>query len=176
MHPARRSVATLHLLASDDTQGWLRCGPLLLRCAIGPHGLAALKREGDGYTPRGQFALSHLYYRADRVARPRTSLPVTPLSPDLGWCDSAGDRNYNRAVSVPYPASHERLWRDDHLYDVVVVLSHNRRPRVRGLGSCIFMHHARADYAPTAGCLALNRTDLAHLLAFSPRTVRIGLR
>jgi L,D-peptidoglycan transpeptidase YkuD (ErfK/YbiS/YcfS/YnhG family) len=100
-------------------------------------------------------------YRADRVRRPPTRLPLRPIRPDDGWCDAPADRNYNRAVRHPYPASAERLWRADRLYDVVVVLAHNFKPRVRGGGSAIFMHLARPDYASTEGCMALR---LEHLL------------
>jgi len=109
-------------------------------------------------------------YRADRMKRPRTLLPVRPLDPDDGWCDAIGDRNYNRPVRLPYPAGAERLWREDGLYDIVVVLDYNDRPRARGRGSAIFMHVARPDYAPTEGCLALARAHLLRLLG------RLGAR
>lgn len=90
-----------------------------------------------------------------------------------GWCDDRRDRNYNRAVRLPYPAGHERMWRDDHLYDVVVVLDHNSRPRVRGAGSAIFMHVARSGYAPTEGCIALARSHLTRVLALVRRNARL---
>jgi L,D-peptidoglycan transpeptidase YkuD (ErfK/YbiS/YcfS/YnhG family) len=103
-------------------------------------------------------------YRADRVRRPQTRLPLRPIRPEDGWCDDPADRNYNRPVRHPYPASAERLWRADHLYDVVVVLTHNARPRVRGGGSAVFMHLARPEYTPTEGCIALRRAHLLQLL------------
>jgi len=103
-------------------------------------------------------------YRADRVSRPLTALPVHALRPGDGWCDASGDRNYNRLVSLPYPASAERMWRDDALYDIVVVLDHNTRPRLRGKGSAVFLHLVREDYAPTEGCIALKSHDLRLLL------------
>ena len=96
--------------------------------------------------------------------RPRTGLRLRPLQPDDGWCDAPGDRNYNRPVRHPYPASAEKMWRTDDLYDVVVVLDHNQRPRVQGRGSAVFLHMARDGYEPTAGCVALGRTDLLKLL------------
>jgi len=103
-------------------------------------------------------------YRPDHVRRPRTALPVRAIRPRDGWCDAPADRNYNRPVSLPYPASAERLWRADALYDVVVVLDCNDRPRVRGRGSAIFMHVAKPGYAPTEGCIALARAHLLRLL------------
>ena len=111
-------------------------------------------------------------YRADRIRRPSTGLPVRSIGRSDGWCDAAGDRNYNRLVRHPYPASAERLWRADGLYDIVVVLDHNRVPRVRGAGSAIFMHVAGPGYPPTAGCIALQREHLLRLL----RRVRPGSR
>jgi L,D-peptidoglycan transpeptidase YkuD (ErfK/YbiS/YcfS/YnhG family) len=103
-------------------------------------------------------------YRADRVRRPATGLPVRPIAEGDGWCDAPADRNYNRPVQHPYPASAERLWRADHLYDLIVVLSHNGSPRMRGGGSAIFMHIARPGYAPTEGCIALRHEHLLRLV------------
>jgi L,D-peptidoglycan transpeptidase YkuD (ErfK/YbiS/YcfS/YnhG family) len=129
------------------------------------HGLLlAGKREADGATPAGRFALTRLRFRPDRLRRPATRLPARPLRPVDGWCDAPGDRNYNRPVPHPYTASHEALWRADGLYDVLVELSCNARPRLQGRGSAIFLHLARPSYAPTEGCIALSRADLARLL------------
>lgn len=122
------------------------------------------KREGDGATPIGCWPILRVLFRPDRLGRPRTALPVSPLRQTDGWCDDPGDRNYNRRVKLPYPARCERLWRGDHLYDVVVVLGYNIRPRMRGKGSAIFMHLARPGYAPTDGCIALERRHLLLLL------------
>lgn len=134
------------------------------RCALGKAGIACDKREGDNATPAGTFALRRVLYRADRLAAPGTSLPATPIAPEDGWCDAPGDPCYNRQVRLPYSASHEKLWRDDHVYDIVVVLGHNDDPPVPGLGSAIFMHVARPGYAPTEGCVALALSDLNDVL------------
>jgi L,D-peptidoglycan transpeptidase YkuD (ErfK/YbiS/YcfS/YnhG family) len=113
--------------------------------------------------------MRHVFYRPDRVARPATGLPVSPLHVGLGWCDEPGDANYNRIVALPYAASHERLWRGDHLYDVIVVLGHNDLPRSHGRGSAIFMHLARTDYQPTEGCIAFALPDMLRILAQARR-------
>jgi L,D-peptidoglycan transpeptidase YkuD (ErfK/YbiS/YcfS/YnhG family) len=152
-------------LSARRQQGMLLCGNLRLPCALGRSGRRPLKREGDGATPIGRFALRQVLYRPHRVPRPHTLLPVSALRPDDGWCDAPGDRNYNRKVRHPYPASAERLWRQDHLYDLIVVMSHNERPRVRGCGSAVFMHVAGPGYQPTEGCIALRREHLQRLLA-----------
>jgi L,D-peptidoglycan transpeptidase YkuD (ErfK/YbiS/YcfS/YnhG family) len=89
---------------------------------------------------------------------------VRRIGRDDGWCDAPDDRNYNRQVRLPYPASSETLWRDDHLYDVVIVLGHNQRPRRRGVGSAVFLHIAAGDFRPTAGCVAVSAADMRRLL------------
>ncbi|WP_291180666.1 L,D-transpeptidase family protein [Hyphomicrobium sp.] len=158
-------------LSPKSTAGRLTLGSLVLRCALGRGGIRAEKREGDGATPRGQFRLESAFYRRDRMARPRTALALTAIRPDDGWCDAANDRNYNRRVQHPYAASAERLCRGDGLYDMVVVIGYNRRPRRRGAGSAIFMHVAERGLKPTEGCVALARRDLLKVLAhIGPRT------
>lgn len=135
------------------------------RVALGRSGIRALKREGDGGTPLGRLPIRELLYRADRVTRPRTALPVRVIRDHDGWCEDPADRNYNRLVKLSPRSSVDRLRRTDHLYDLVLVLGYNDRPRVRGKGSAIFVHLARPGYAPTAGCIALSRRDLSALLA-----------
>jgi L,D-peptidoglycan transpeptidase YkuD (ErfK/YbiS/YcfS/YnhG family) len=151
-------------LSPGATRGVVKLGSLAFPCALGRTGRRAVKREGDGATPLGRWRLLQVLYRADHMRRPATGLPVRQIRPDDGWCDAPGDRNYNRPVRHPYPASAERLWRTDGLYDLVVVLSHNARPRARGAGSAIFMHVAAPGYGPTAGCIALKRGHLQRLL------------
>lgn len=153
----------------------LQLGALRLRCAIGRCGIVASKREGDGGTPAGVWRLVEVLWRADRGRRPICALPARRIRSDDGWCDAPADRNYNRPVRHPYAARAERLSRDDQLYDIVVVLDHNRRPRVRGRGSAIFMHVARDDYAATEGCIALRERDLRLLLAYSGRSARLTI-
>ena len=105
--------------------------------------------------------------RRGAPAAPATALPVRPLAEDDGWCDDPAHPDYNRPVKRPFPASHEAMWRDDHLYDIVVVLGHNDDPPRPPLGSAIFLHLAKPDYAPTEGCIALARPDLEAVLALA---------
>lgn len=139
------------------------------RCVLGKGGVraAADKREGDGASPLGLWRLKWVYYRPDRLVRPRTALPTVPLSPDDGWCDAVEHPLYNQPVSLPFTASHERLWRDDHVYDLIVVLSHNDAPPKPGLGSAIFWHVAQPDWRPTEGCIAVARETLEAVLALA---------
>ncbi|MGE0512547.1 MAG: L,D-transpeptidase [Hyphomicrobiaceae bacterium] len=166
----------MHTRSTAASQAMLKLGELRLRCAIGRAGIVARKREGDSATPAGTWRLLEVLWRRDRGRRPICRLPVRAIRTDDGWCDAPGDRNYNRPVRHPYAASAERLWRDDHLYDVVVVLDHNRSPRVRGRGSAIFMHVARPAYEPTEGCIALAEQDLRRLLIHLGRGARIVIR
>ena len=139
-----------------------------LRCAIGKAGAIAApdKREGDNRSPLGTWTMREVWYRPDVYPEgPKTALPVRATRPDDGWCDAPGDPNYNRPVTLPYPASAERMWRDDHVYDLVVILGHNDDPPVPGLGSAIFMHLARDGYPGTEGCVALERADIEAVLA-----------
>ena len=135
------------------------------RAALGRGGLTAEKREGDGATPLGVWPMRRLLWRPDRGGDPVTGLQTLPIRPNDGWCDAPGDPNYNRPVPLPYPASAEHLWRDDGIYDLIVVLGHNDDPPVSPMGSAIFLHLARPDYAPTEGCVALARRDLEALLS-----------
>lgn len=135
-----------------------------VRCVIGRTGIRAEKREGDGATPAGSFPLRRVMYRPDRLAAPVTGLSVRPLDPGDGWCDDPTHAAYNRLVTLPFAAGHERLWREDAVYDVIVELGYNDDPVEPGLGSAVFMHAARPDFAPTEGCIALAPADLLELL------------
>lgn len=171
--PVRAVV--VRALSAARQQGRVQVGLAALPCALGRTGRRAVKREGDGATPIGTFRPLRVYYRADRIPRPRTALPVHLMRPDDGWCDAPADPNYNRHVRHPYPASAEEMWRADHLYDLVVVIDHNQRPRMRGAGSAVFFHLARAGFAPTAGCVALPRADMRRLIGCLGRATRIRI-
>lgn len=124
-----------------------------------------MKREGDGGTPLGRFPIRVVLYRADRVSRPRVPLPIRAIRPDDGWSDDPSDRNYNRLIRLRSKQSAEGLMRDDNLYDYVLVLGYNDRPRIKGRGSAIFVHLARPEYTSTEGCIAFSRADLTAVLA-----------
>ena len=135
------------------------------RCAVGRSGARRDKQEGDGATPLAAMPLRRVLYRADRGPPPRCGVPVEPLSPTDGWCDEPTDPNYNRPVRLPYAASHEELWLESRLYDIIGVLGWNDDPVVPGRGSAIFLHVASPDYEPTAGCIALSDRNLRAALS-----------
>jgi L,D-peptidoglycan transpeptidase YkuD (ErfK/YbiS/YcfS/YnhG family) len=143
----------------------------MLPVTLGRSGILADKREGDGGTPRGSFRLVRLWWRPDRLPRPRTALPARPIDPALAWCEDPADRRYNRPFWRSANEPGDRLWRADGLYDLIVELDHNTRPRIAGRGSAVFMHVARPDRSPTAGCVGFAAGDLCRLLGrFGPKT------
>ncbi len=159
------NVITVRALGARATRGFVQFGALRFSCALGRGGRKVIKRETDGASPVGLWPLRCVFYRADKLLRPKTVLPLRILRPDAGWCDAPLDRNYNRYVTHPYQASAEQMWRDDNLYDIVVVLGHNDLPRIQWFGSAIFMHVARPGYLPSEGCIALRKDHLLRLLA-----------
>ena len=142
------------------------------KCAVGKNGFAKNKAEGDNCSPIGTFALREVFYRNQK---PATKLRTTKTEPNFGWCDDVASDDYNKFVLLPHPARHEKLWRDDNLYDVVVVLGYNDSPPVKGNGSAIFMHIARPNYEGTEGCIALTETDLLEILASVDETTKIQI-
>jgi L,D-peptidoglycan transpeptidase YkuD (ErfK/YbiS/YcfS/YnhG family) len=157
------------MIFSATSDGSLDISGRRVRCALGRSGVlpAADKREGDGASPLGVWPFRKVLYRPDREPAPKTRLPVQALTPVDGWCDAPGDPAYNRPVRLPYPASAETLWREDRVYDLIVVLGHNDDPVSPGAGSAIFLHVAAPGYSPTQGCVALAREDLEAVLAMA---------
>jgi len=153
------------------TRGWLTVGSLTIPVALGRGGIRANKREGDGGTPKGAFRLLRLWWRADRHSRPRTLLPVRRITPDVAWCEEPHDRRYNQPFRRAADTAGDRLWRDDQLYDFIIEIDHNTRPRVAGRGSAVFIHVARPGFRPTAGCVAMTLPRLRWLLGrVGPKT------
>ena len=134
------------------------------RCALGWGGLSKDKFEGDGTTPVGQFPLRRVFYRPDRIAKPNTILPIHALSLNDAWCDDPSHRAYNQLVTRPFSASHECLWREDNVYDLIVEIGYNDAPVIAGKGSAIFIHISRPAYSSTRGCIALLKEDLLNLI------------
>jgi len=149
---------------------------IFYRCAVGVNGFSDNKREGDGCTPIGNFALRECLYRPGRVIVPPTRLPVQPLRVDDGWCDDPKSPDYNRMVQLPYNYSHELLWRRDNIYDIIIPIGYNDDPIVPGKGSAIFLHVARRGYTPTEGCVALALPDLLSLVSRLSPVSRIEIK
>jgi L,D-peptidoglycan transpeptidase YkuD (ErfK/YbiS/YcfS/YnhG family) len=166
LHPAPDrplSMIMIRARGGNSRQGWLTAPGLTIPVALGRGGILANKREGDGGTPRGMFHPRELWWRADRFPRPRTFLATRAITANDAWCEDPNDRHYNRPVRVAPNHGGDRLKRDDHLYDF--------RPRVAGRGSAVFLHLARDNFGPTAGCVSMTRSAMLHLLRrLGPRT------
>jgi L,D-peptidoglycan transpeptidase YkuD (ErfK/YbiS/YcfS/YnhG family) len=166
-----RRLTSLRVFASvhDRRKGYLVAGGAIFPCALGRSGIGTTKREGDGRTPRTALPLRSVFFRTDKLPRPRTMLPLRVITARDAWCDDASDRRYNRLIDRPPGEAEERLMRDDHLYDVIVELGWNDHPVMRGRGSAIFWHLARPGFTPTAGCVAVEGHVFAKVL---PRLAR----
>ena len=150
--------------SAEATQGWARLGARRWRCVVGAGGVRGDKVEGDAATPAGKFPLRRLYYRNDRLVLPKVRLPARPIAEHDGWCDDPRSPSYNRLVRIPNEWSHEKMWREDGLYDLLVVVGYNDEPPEGEWGSAIFLHIAREDMSPTRGCVAFDRDDLLELV------------
>jgi L,D-peptidoglycan transpeptidase YkuD (ErfK/YbiS/YcfS/YnhG family) len=171
MHRTTLANLSVRTRPGDPRQGWLSAGHRHIKVALGRSGIKVNKQEGDGATPAGRYRLVRLWWRPDRIPRPRTLLPVRSISVLDGWCEDPSDRRYNRAMTILPSQPGDRLWRSDALYDLVIEIDHNKRPRVSGRGSAVFVHVSRAELAPTAGCIALPIVTLKRLLArLGPKT------
>jgi L,D-peptidoglycan transpeptidase YkuD (ErfK/YbiS/YcfS/YnhG family) len=150
--------------AGDPCRGWLTAGGRTIRVALGRGGIIANKREGDGGTPKGTFRPRRVWWRADRHPRPRTFLPIRAIRPEDAWCEDPDSRHYNQPVRLDRDHGGDRLKRDDHLYDFIIEIDHNSCPRVAGLGSAVFLHLARENFSPTAGCVSMTKSAMLRLL------------
>lgn len=157
------------------TRGQIRIGMMTIPCALGKGGVKTRKREGDGATPRKTLRALHVYRRPDRPMV-NTRIPTRTTSRMMGWCDDSASPRYNQPVTLPFDKSHEKLWREDHLYDLVIDTDYNRRPAITGRGSAIFIHLARPHYTPTEGCIGLGRRDLVRLVGMIDTHTRIHVR
>ena len=162
---------TIRTRPGDKCKGILTAGNRKLLCALGRSGIGNKRGEGDGITPRGEFLLLNLMVRRERIFLNSSNFEHHKISAQDGWCDAMGDRNYNRLVKLPYPASHEKLLRDDHLYDIALVMDYNYSRHLGVGGSAIFFHLAHDDYRATEGCVAISKEHMLWLLPhISPRT------
>ncbi|WP_455474086.1 L,D-transpeptidase family protein [Bartonella sp. B30(2025)] len=167
------SSITIRRQAGGQRRGILCAGQNRFFCALGRTGISALKREGDGATPLAHMRCLKGFFGDSYRPFLRSVLPFHRIRIQDGWCDASGDANYNRLVRLPYSNNAEKMYREDGLYDIVVVLDWNITERKMAKGSAIFMHLARKNYTPTQGCIALSRRDMERLLPHMNRQTKI---
>src|SRR5215470_16234653 len=157
-------LLTVQADSGESSLAWANLGAKRWRCTLGAGGIREDKVEGDAATPAGSFPLRRILFRNDRLVLPKVRLPARPISEHDGWCDDPRSSTYNRLVRIPNEWSHERMWREDGLYDLLVVVGYNDDPPEGEWGSAIFLHIARDDLSPTHGCVAFAREDLLELV------------
>ena len=147
-----------------NKSGVLKYKNLKFKCALGKAGVGKKRKEGDNITPKGSYKLLKLFYRSDRLPNFTTILKKRKINKKMGWCDDVNNKNYNKLIKLPSNFSHEKLYRKDNVYDLVVPINYNTNKIARGKGSAIFLHVAKKNYSPTKGCIALKKKDLILLL------------
>ena len=144
--------------------GYLKYKNFKFRCALGRAGIKEKKFEGDNITPRGTYRIIKVFYRSDRIKNLTTRITKIKIKKNMGWCDDFKSKDYNKLIKIPFKYSYERLFRKDHIYDLVILINYNYRPTIRNKGSAIFIHIAKKNYQKTAGCIAVKKKHLLRIL------------
>ena len=155
--------------------GYLNYKNFKFRCALGKNGIKKKVKEGDFITPKGKYKLIKIYYRADRIKKINSPLKKIKLKKNMGWCDDVNSKYYNKQIKINDKISHEKLYRKDSLYDIIVVLNYNLNPIIKGKGSAIFLHVAKKNYSKTQGCIALKRNELLNLVSKIRKNTQIKI-
>jgi L,D-peptidoglycan transpeptidase YkuD (ErfK/YbiS/YcfS/YnhG family) len=155
--------------------GYLNYKNFKFRCALGKNGIRQKEREGDFVTPKGKYKLIKIYYRADRIKKIRSPLKKIKIKKNMGWCDDVNSKYYNKQIKINKKISHEKLYRKDNVYDIVVVLNYNINPIIKGKGSAIFLHVAKKNYKKTQGCIALKKSELLNLVSKIKKNTQIKI-
>ena len=135
-----------------------------IKCTIGKNGITKNKHEGDLKTPKGIFKLKKIFYRRDRIKFFKSPLKKYCIKRNTGWCDDPNSKYYNREIKFPFNDSAEKFWRKDNIYDLIMTINFNSNPIIKNKGSAIFLHICKKNYAPTKGCIAINKKDMMNLL------------
>jgi L,D-peptidoglycan transpeptidase YkuD (ErfK/YbiS/YcfS/YnhG family) len=144
--------------------GYLKYKKFKFRCALGKAGIGKKKIEGDNITPKGKYKIIKVFYRADRIEKLKTNYKLIKINKNIGWCDDPKSENYNKVIYLPSKFGHEKLYRKDKIYDLILALDYNYKPVIRNKGSAIFIHIANQNYKSTRGCIALKKSDLILIL------------
>ncbi len=144
------------------------------KCCIGAHGITKHKKEGDKKTPKGFFNLGNLYYRKDRISKPDTKLKKIPINKKMGWCDDENNRNYNKLIKIEKKIKHEKLFKKNINYDLLIPIEYNRKKIEKGKGSAIFLHLTK-NYKKTHGCVAIKKNDMLVLIKLINRKTKIKI-
>ena len=155
--------------------GYLKYKNLKFHCALGKGGVKKKTMEGDNITPKGIFKIIKIYYRPDKIKKIKTLIKKIKIKKNMGWCDDPNSRFYNKLINLPTKYSHEKFYRNDSLYDLIVVLNYNTNPIVKNKGSAIFMHIAKNSYKKTRGCIALKKEHLIKIISKVNKNTKIKI-
>ena len=147
-----------------NKSGYLKYKNLRFRCALGKGGVKKKIREGDNITPRGNYKIIDIYFRKDRIKNISSKFKLIKITKTMGWCDDPSSKNYNQLIKLPTKYRHEKLYRKDNIYDLIVIINYNMTPIVKNKGSAIFIHVANKFYKKTKGCIALKKNNLIKLI------------
>jgi L,D-peptidoglycan transpeptidase YkuD (ErfK/YbiS/YcfS/YnhG family) len=157
-----------------NKSGYLKYKNLEIKCTLGKSGIGIKKREGDNITPKGTYKIVNIFYRKDRIKKISSKFKLIEITREMGWCDDPNSKYYNQLIKLPTEYSHERFFRKDNVYDLVLVLNYNMRPIIKNKGSAIFIHVAKKNQK-TAGCIALNKMDLVNLIKKIDKKTKIKI-
>ena len=155
--------------------GYLQYKNLKFRCALGKAGIKKKEKEGDNVTPKGIFKITSMYYRPDKIKNIITAVKKIKIKKNIGWCDDPNSHFYNQQISLPNKFSHEKLYRNDSLYDLILVLNYNVNPIIKNKGSAIFINIAKKNYKNTKGCIALKKQHLIELISKIKKNTKIKI-
>ena len=158
-----------------NKSGYLKYKDLKFKCALGKAGIGKKKREGDNITPTGTFKIVKIYYRSDRVKKISSKFRQIEITKNMGWCDDPNSKNYNQLIKLPSKYNHEKLFKKNNIYDLIIVLNYNMKPVIKNKGSAIFIHVAKKKYQPTQGCIALKKNNLLKLLSKISKNIKIKI-
>ena len=147
-----------------NKSGYLKYKDFKFKCALGKAGVGKKKIEGDNITPKGTFEIVKIYYRSDRIKKIYSKIKLFKINKKMGWCNDPTSKKYNQLIKLPSKYTHEKLYRQDNVYDLVVVLNYNTTPIIKNKGSAIFIHVAKKNYKKTEGCVALKKEHLVKLI------------
>ena len=133
------------------------------KCSIGKKGLTSNKKEGDLKTPKGTYSLGPLFYRKDKFPNPETKLEKISIKKKMGWCDDINSKYYNQLMNINSMIKHEKMFRKDKIYNLVIPINYNTKNPKKNKGSAIFIHLTK-NYEKTKGCISLKKKDFLILL------------
>jgi L,D-peptidoglycan transpeptidase YkuD (ErfK/YbiS/YcfS/YnhG family) len=156
-----------------NKSGYLKYKDIKFKCALGKSGIRKKRTEGDNITPKGNFKIIKIYYRKDRITKINSAFKLIEIKKDMGWCDDPESKKYNQLIKLPSKYRHEKLFRNDRIYDLIIVLDYNMNPVIKNKGSAIFIHITKNNYYKTKGCIALKKKDLIEIISKIKRDTKI---